>query len=970
MVKEVTSSAELTNLVKNSRVLVIDFFATWCGPCRAIAPSIEAMSREMPEVTFVKVDVDQSKDIAQSFNIRAMPTFVIFARGVQIDFIQGADLGAIRSAIDRALRLAPAAPTASPGRTADTGSTSATSAIVSAFATLPLITTTEGERETLANEILVYLRADEKHPLGIGLLPFILADSIGKEGFSAFLDVLLKSKVALDRHDAETIVSNLSGFVVDILSWVTAESADGLSEGLMVLKLLIDAPTAAKLLTAHPRFTGGLLEGNGRFLQISTVLGAVLGVGLSEGRCSFQQEIMRRMQLFGAAPNPASPNQRSNSAQPQASEGKSIVARLTADSHDRGFPIVRQLLGPNTRGPTLQWFARFLRSNKSYLKEMHSNPGELATRHALAAVANCLVSLALPVVEGKDFPASIPADYVIDSNPATSSGISGPLWSFAGIERIATYDQENPLPTFQGKPEAKAPKVELFYLAVVAQNLSQSSALIKWSSWENTARHPDVDASQKAFVQTEMAFHRALLAQKDVAVRSLRFANGMAKWLLYVAGCDMRTGVLPPTPPPVWGTIPQHFVDDVVRACELITRFQVESDFFTIMDIVSFTLAFMGNADYFHKPHTHAIFPTLLVFLMQHPEYSRHFQNHPWYTQHILQRCVECYIIVGKAEHEKLQARYYLSMVLRQLLQDRYLCEPIAERFEDEKNPLLETFSHVVTSESSAALEGILDALAGMREQEQANTQEALARDDNYKQKGEMLKTYLLVFNASIDVFGSLATMFPKGVLRNLVAQQICLMLVKSLTKLAGKNSKELKIANPGAFDFDPRKLLQSVAGCLAKFCDIKEFWQEIPRCGIPVADFYFACENISRRQLVSNDAVFGLDKLMHSVRQIERETAREDSVWDDAPEWALCPLLSVPLRNPVALPSKGKERIIVERESIRHHCLTHAEHPYTREPMTMDEVDKFNETPDVKAEIEELKQRIKAWRDSVKEME
>jgi hypothetical protein len=134
--------------------------------------------------------------------------------------------------------------------------------------------------------------------------------------------------------------------------------------------------------------------------------------------------------------------------------------------------------------------------------------------------------------------------------------------------------------------------------------------------------------------------------------------------------------------------------------------------------------------------------------------------------------------------------------------------------------------------------------------------------------------------------------------------------------------------------------------------------------------DFYFACENISRRQLVSNDAIFGLDKLMHSVRQIERATAREDSVWDEAPEWALCPLLSVPLRNPVALPSKGKERIIVERESIRHHCLTHAEHPYTREPMTMDEVDKFNETPDVKAEIEELKQRIKTWRDSVKEME
>ena len=58
--------------------MVVDFTAEWCGPCQQIAPSIEAMAQEMPDVRFFKVDVDDNDDVATEYSITAMPTFLYF----------------------------------------------------------------------------------------------------------------------------------------------------------------------------------------------------------------------------------------------------------------------------------------------------------------------------------------------------------------------------------------------------------------------------------------------------------------------------------------------------------------------------------------------------------------------------------------------------------------------------------------------------------------------------------------------------------------------------------------------------------------------------------------------------------------------------------------------------------------------------------------------------------------------------
>jgi thioredoxin 1 len=78
--------------IPNDKPVVIDFFATWCGPCIRIAPAFEELSKKFTTVTFLKVDVDESEEIATKFSVSSLPTFVFLKNGVEVNRIEGADL--------------------------------------------------------------------------------------------------------------------------------------------------------------------------------------------------------------------------------------------------------------------------------------------------------------------------------------------------------------------------------------------------------------------------------------------------------------------------------------------------------------------------------------------------------------------------------------------------------------------------------------------------------------------------------------------------------------------------------------------------------------------------------------------------------------------------------------------------------------------------------------------------------------
>ncbi len=75
---------------KLSGLTLVDFWATWCGPCRMVAPIVEELAAETPDVTFAKMDVDENPDVAMGLGITSIPTLMLFKNGKLVDKLIGA----------------------------------------------------------------------------------------------------------------------------------------------------------------------------------------------------------------------------------------------------------------------------------------------------------------------------------------------------------------------------------------------------------------------------------------------------------------------------------------------------------------------------------------------------------------------------------------------------------------------------------------------------------------------------------------------------------------------------------------------------------------------------------------------------------------------------------------------------------------------------------------------------------------
>ena len=68
-------------VLQDSGTVLVDFWATWCGPCRMLAPILEELSGQHPELKIVKVDVDENRDLALQYGIESIPTLLVFEQG-------------------------------------------------------------------------------------------------------------------------------------------------------------------------------------------------------------------------------------------------------------------------------------------------------------------------------------------------------------------------------------------------------------------------------------------------------------------------------------------------------------------------------------------------------------------------------------------------------------------------------------------------------------------------------------------------------------------------------------------------------------------------------------------------------------------------------------------------------------------------------------------------------------------------
>ena len=88
MLKHISNKEEFDSDIQNGLVLV-DFFATWCGPCKMLSPVLEEVAEENPDLLVLKIDVDEVGELAARYGIQAIPTLMLFKNGQRIETRMG-----------------------------------------------------------------------------------------------------------------------------------------------------------------------------------------------------------------------------------------------------------------------------------------------------------------------------------------------------------------------------------------------------------------------------------------------------------------------------------------------------------------------------------------------------------------------------------------------------------------------------------------------------------------------------------------------------------------------------------------------------------------------------------------------------------------------------------------------------------------------------------------------------------------
>ncbi|GAA5976346.1 hypothetical protein JCM10908_005467 [Rhodotorula pacifica] len=100
MVAVIDSLETYKTVTGGNKLVIIDFWATWCGPCKVISPVFEKLEASYPNIGFYKCDVDEQEAVAAEVGVKAMPTFQLWKNGEKVGSVVGADPNKLKAALE------------------------------------------------------------------------------------------------------------------------------------------------------------------------------------------------------------------------------------------------------------------------------------------------------------------------------------------------------------------------------------------------------------------------------------------------------------------------------------------------------------------------------------------------------------------------------------------------------------------------------------------------------------------------------------------------------------------------------------------------------------------------------------------------------------------------------------------------------------------------------------------------------
>ena len=101
-IQHISSLSEHESLLKENKQVILDFHATWCGPCKKISPILDEACKVNKNVVFAKIDIDEVSELAQKYEIQGVPTLVYVSQEKEVDRVVGFSQQAVQKLIEKA----------------------------------------------------------------------------------------------------------------------------------------------------------------------------------------------------------------------------------------------------------------------------------------------------------------------------------------------------------------------------------------------------------------------------------------------------------------------------------------------------------------------------------------------------------------------------------------------------------------------------------------------------------------------------------------------------------------------------------------------------------------------------------------------------------------------------------------------------------------------------------------------------
>ncbi|KAK4166201.1 ubiquitin elongating factor core-domain-containing protein [Cladorrhinum sp. PSN259] len=543
---------------------------------------------------------------------------------------------------------------------------------------------------------------------------------------------------------------------------------------------------------------------------------------------------------------------------------------------------------------------------------------------------------------------------------------------------------------------------EIFFLTLAAHHYGSEATNSKMKTLEKDIKYYEKNVGIMEAERPKLINRPAQLAQLDLALqrhyavmdkamsmkysiegvllepkmqsRSLQFMRYVTVWLLRVASQTEYTPdkqlqlPLPENQPEAFRCLPEYALQDIVDNFKFVFRYIPSIILSAVGDeMIALCITFLESSEYVKNPYLKSSLVTLLAHGTW-PAYHRKqgilgdlLISTPFSNKYLLHALMKFYIEcestgLNSQFYDKFNIRYEIFQVVKCVWTNDVYRQQLIQSSKSNRSFFVR-FVNLLMNDATYVLDEGLGKFPKIHELQNKlrdpshSEQERLKIEEDLRQTEATATSYMQLANETVSMMKLFTATLSEAFTMPEIVQRLAGMLDYNLELLTGPKSKNLRVENADQYSFNPKTLLAEITDIYLNLGSSPAFVEAVAGDGrsYKASIMAMTAHILRSRHLKDEMDVRKWEELGKKFESAKEILDRAELDFDDAPPEFEDPIMGILMSDPVILPSKHT----VDRSTIMQHLLSDPKDPYTRQPMTIDDV----------IPATELKEKIEAWK-------